>query len=89
MSTIQLIVAKALGNAAVSAVLMGVVAWNTNNKCRDGLYPSLAKHCPEDATVLIFIAGICVAVFVGSVLSAKSRDRRKITNAGDGAGPNR
>ncbi|WP_141400893.1 hypothetical protein [Pseudoxanthomonas wuyuanensis] len=79
--------AKALGYAAFSASLVGIVAWNTNNKCRagTGIFHSLAKHCPEDRTVFVLVVGIAAAIFLGFLLWAKIASSRHVdrsTNEG-------
>ncbi len=64
---------KALGCAFFAAPLIGVVAWNTNSKCRadTGIFHGLSKHCPEDLTVILLVACIVIAIFFGVLLSSK------------------
>ena len=78
MSRIRRTVENALGYALFVAAAFGVIAWNTREKCLSGigLLPDLGFACPSPVTLVVAVAILSMAVFVGATMRAlrKSHD---------------
>jgi len=72
MSRVRLTVQTALGYALVVAIAVGVVAWNTREKCLAGvgLLSQFSSGCPSPKTLVVAVAILSAAVFVWAALRA-------------------
>jgi len=75
MSSVWQIVGKASGFALVIAMLAGVIAWNTREKCLGGvgLLPAWGVACPSPKTLVVVVVALSLVAGVGATLQAMRR----------------
>ena len=75
MFRIQQAIENGLGCGLFVAAVAGVVAWNTREKCLDGvgLLPAWGVACPSSKTLVIVVVVLSLVAGVGATLQAMRR----------------